>query len=81
MKMKKQLILGLSLFIYTTLNAQEAGHYLYLNGGGGFHNLSYPLLNGTEKGSFGYTLNAGYGYFFNKHWGLQTGIGLASFKP
>ena len=79
--MKKQLIFGLSLLIYTTLNAQETGHYLYLNGGGGFHNLSYPLLNGTEKGSFGYTLNAGYGYFFNKHWGLQTGIGLESIKP
>ncbi len=79
--MKRQLILGLSLLIYTNLNAQEAGHYLYLNGGGGFHNLSYPLLNGSEKGSFGYTLNAGYGYFFSKHWGLQTGIGLQSFKP
>ena len=38
--MKRQLILGLSLLIYTNLNAQEAGHYLYLNGGGGFHNLS-----------------------------------------
>jgi len=79
--MKKPLIIGLSLLLYANIHAQEPGHHLYLNTGGGLHNLSYDLQNGNEKGSFGYTLNAGYGYFFNKHWGIQTGLGLQSFKP
>lgn len=81
MKMKKPLIIGLSLLLYANIQAQEAGHYLYLNVGGGLHNLSYSLQNGNEKGSFGYSFNAGYGYFFNKHWGVQTGVGLQSLKP
>jgi len=79
--MKKLLIIGLSLLLYANIHAQEPGHYLYLNTGGGLHNLSYDLQNGNEKGSFSYTLNAGYGYFFNRHWGIQTGLGLQSFKP
>ena len=79
--MKKLLITGFFLLFYVSMQAQETGHYLYLNTRGGFHNLSYDLQNGNEKGSIGYTLNAGYGYFFNKHWGIQTGIGLQSFMP
>jgi len=79
--MKKPLIIGLSLLLYANIQAQEADHYLYLNTGGGLHNLSYTLQNGNEKGSFGYSMNAGYGYFFNEHWGVQAGLGLQSFKP
>jgi len=79
--MKKPLIIGLSLLFYASIQAQETGHYLYLNTGGGLHNLSYDLQNGNEKGSFGYSFNAGYGYFFNEHWGVQAGLGLQSFKP
>jgi outer membrane protein OmpA-like peptidoglycan-associated protein len=78
--MKKQIILGLSLLIGGALQAQEAGSYLHLNVGGGLHNLSYDIPNGTEKGKAGYTLNAAYSYFFSPHWGLQTGIGLQSFS-
>jgi len=79
--MKKPLIIGLLLLLYVNIQAQEASHYLYLNTGGGFHNLSYHLQNGNEKGSFGYSFNAGYGYFFNEHWGVQAGLGLQTFKP
>jgi len=79
--MKKLLVIGLSLLFYANIQAQEAGHYLYLNTGGGLHNLLYDLQNGNEKGSFGYSLNVGYGYFFNEHWGIQTGFGLQSIKP
>lgn len=79
--MKKPLIIGLSLLLYTNIQAQETGHHLYLNTGGGLHNLSYDLKNGNEKGSCGYSFNAGYGYFFNEHWGVQAGLGLQSFKP
>lgn len=78
--MKKLLIIGLSLLLYANTQAQEPDHYLYFNAGGGLHNLSYNLGNGNEKGNFGYSFNAGYSYFFNKNWGLQTGIGLQFFK-
>lgn len=78
--MKKQIILGLTLLIYGALQAQETGNYLNFNVGGGIHNLSYNLQNGTQKGQFGYTINAGYSYFFTPQWGLHTGIGFQSFN-
>jgi OmpA-OmpF porin, OOP family len=78
MKMKKQIIIGLSLLIGGALQAQEAGSYLHFNVGGGLQNLSYDIPNGNMKGKAGYTINAAYSYFFNQHWGLQSGIGLQS---
>ena len=78
--MKKQLIILLTLFLCSNLKAQEEGQYLYANVGGGFHNLSYGLKNGNEQGRSGCSFLAGYGFNFNKHWGLKTGIGLQSFN-
>ncbi len=79
--MKKQLIIAFSMLLCSNLIAQEVGHYLYLNAGGGVHNLSSSPKDGSQKGGLGLTLDAGYGYFFNKHWGFQGGIGLQSFEP
>lgn len=79
--MNKQLILGLVLLFSSAAYAQEDGHYFYLNAGGGFHNLSYDLNNGSEKGMAGYSFNGGYSYYFNSRWGLQTGLGLRTFRP
>lgn len=78
--MKKPFILVLGLLMYVALQAQEKGSYIDLNVGGGFHNLSYNIQNGTEKGQLGYTLNAGYSYFFTPQWGLHTSLGLQSFN-
>jgi outer membrane protein OmpA-like peptidoglycan-associated protein len=78
--MKKQIILVFAILIYGALQAQETGNYLDFNVGGGIHNLSYSLLNGAEKGQFGYTINAGYSYFFTPQWGLHTGLGFQSFQ-
>lgn len=79
--MKKQLIIGLSLLFCSVIQAQENGHYFSLNAGGGFHNLSYKLKNGSEKGSLGGCIDAGYSYFVNEQWGFHTGIGLQSYSP
>jgi len=76
----KQFIICLFLLIIPQIQAQETGHYIYLTAGGGFHNLSCEIQNGTEKGSPGFTFNAGYGYNFTQHLGLQTGLGLKSFQ-
>jgi len=79
--MKKQLIIGFFLLLYVNIQAQETNQYLYFNAGGGFHNLSYKLPYGIEKGTCGYSFNAGYGFYIDKHWGFQTGIGLQTFSP
>lgn len=89
--MKKQIIIGLSLIACITMKAQIApevqkakktpeihakGSYLHFNVGGGLHNFSYDLQNGTRQDAkIGYTINAAYSYFFSSHWGFQTGIG------
>ena len=78
--MKKQIILVLGLLIVGALPAQEKGSYINFNVGGGIHTLSYSLLNGTEKEQAGYTLNAGYSYFFTPNWGIHTGLGIQSFN-
>lgn len=78
--MKKQIIIGLSLLTLGMAQAQEAGQYLHFNVGGGLHNLSYQLQDGTQKGKPGFTVNAAYSYFFTPHWGVQSGLGLQSFS-
>jgi len=79
--MKKQLIIGFFLLLYANIQAQETNQYLYFNAGGGSHNLSYKLPYGIEKGGCGYSFNAGYGFYIDKHWGFQTGIGFQTFNP
>jgi hypothetical protein len=78
--MKKLIILGWGLLICSAIQSQQTGNYLHFNVGGGLNNLSYNLKDGTEKGQFGYTLNAAYSYFFTSQWGVQSGIGLQSFN-
>jgi len=78
--MKKQIIIGLSLALTGFLHGQEPGDYLHINIGGGLHNLSCTMPNGTEKAQPGYTLNAAYSHFFTPNWGLQIGLGIESFS-
>lgn len=79
--MKKQIIIGLSLLTSIFMQAQEAGHYLHFNVGGGVHDFSYKLQNGTKQNNpVGYTFNAAYSYFFSPYIGLQTGIGAQYFN-
>lgn len=80
--MKKQLLIGISLLICGFAQAQEKEQYFYLLGGGGAHNLNTGFVNSqnTTKGGMGYQLGAGYTYFFNSKWGIQTGIGIQKFN-
>src|SRR5665647_845106 len=79
--MKKSIIIGLSLLTSLLLKAQEPGHYFYFNAGGGIHNFSYDLQNGTKNdGQIGATINAAYSWFFSPYWGLQTGVGVQTFS-
>jgi OmpA-OmpF porin, OOP family len=78
--MKRQTIIALGFLFSSMLQAQEKQQYLHLTVGGGLHHLSYDLQNGTQNGRFGNTINAGYSYFFTKHWGVQSGLGLQWFN-
>jgi len=78
--MKKQIIIVLGFLLCSLLQAQEKQQYLHLTVGGGLHNLSYDLQNGTQSGRLGNAINAGYSYFFNQHWGIQSGLGLQWFN-
>ena len=69
----------LGLFIVGLIHGREVQHYLYFNGGGGLNNLSYNLQDGTQKGRFGNTINVGYSFFFNKNFGVLTGVGFQNF--
>jgi len=77
--MKRYITIALSFLLCSMLQAQEKQQYLHLTVGGGLHNLSYDLQNGTQSGRFGNMINAGYSYFFTQHWGVQSGLGLQWF--
>lgn len=80
--MKKKFLLGLSLCCCIVLNAQEYDkQYLNIDFGGGSHRFLYDAGNTIEKEDFvGYTFQFGYSYYFTPSWGIQTGLGLKTFK-
>jgi hypothetical protein len=77
--MKKLLIAALALSATAAAQAQTGDQFLSLSVGGGLHQLGYSIDNGSRKGGAGYTLGAGYTYFFNANWGISTGVGVQSF--
>ncbi|WP_320053822.1 outer membrane beta-barrel protein [uncultured Acetobacteroides sp.] len=77
---KKLLIAALALGATAAAQAQKGDQFLSLSAGGGFHQLGYSIDNGSRKGGAGYTLGAGYTYFFSPNWGISTGVGAQSFK-
>ncbi len=60
--------------------AKDSCQYLHINVGGGMNELNYQLQDGTQKGLPGFTINAAYSFLFTPHWGIQTGLGLQSFR-
>lgn len=78
--MKKQIIIFMSLVISTLILAQENGNYLHFNIGGGQHNFSYLLKDGTQSAQSGYTANIALSHFFTSSIGFQTGIGIQTFS-
>lgn len=70
----------LFLLLLFTAHSPAADRYLHVNVGGGYHTLTYPLLNGHQSGGFGGTANFGYSHFFAEEWGLQTCLGIQTFS-
>ena len=51
-------------------------HEFSVYGGGGLSALRYQLSRGDVSGGFGGDVGAGYTYFFNRQWGVLSGVGL-----
>jgi len=86
--MKRNIIL-ITLMILTSiltlpLQGQEKGHFLTVKGGLGATGLQYDLLgpykDGDRFNKLGWNAEIGYQYFFHKHWGIATGIGISYYR-
>jgi len=57
------------------------GSFLTVSGSVGSSSLNYKLNSLGEKGSrfggLGYGIDVKYSYFFHKHWGVTTGVGIS----
>jgi outer membrane protein OmpA-like peptidoglycan-associated protein len=63
---------------------QEYGSFLTISGGiggGGFQYTPKGLkLDGVSKDRLGWNANIGYSYYFNRHWGIATGVGVSYYR-
>ncbi|HEX2935717.1 MAG TPA: hypothetical protein VHO72_10225, partial [Bacteroidales bacterium] len=79
--MKKTIITISLFFLFSWLSyAQTREQILSVQAGGGLHHLLYTPTGGSEKGNAGFCFELNYGYFFSKHAGLVTGLGIQSLK-
>ncbi len=61
--------------------AQQKGLYLTIDGGLGANHFCYTLNSGNKSvPQLGWGGNLGVQYFFTKHWGLGTGIGISFYN-
>jgi len=76
----KRIIFTMSLMLLAIISvqAQEKGHYLTVAGSLGMNQFRYEMDNGKMGDPrLGYGGALGYQYFFSRHWGVGTGIGIA----
>lgn len=75
--MKKILITITLAFMSLLILGQSKGLYLTLGGSLGANEYRYELDNGSQsRPLFGYGGVVGVQYYFTRHWGLGTGVGL-----
>lgn len=74
------ILINILLLLACVATAQEKGHYLTIEGNGGYSSLLYKLDKGKRSPEMGFGLKVGYSYFFNKNWGVSTGVGIAQYK-
>ena len=79
----KRIIFTVSLMLIAIISvqAQEKGSYLTVSGSIGMNQFRYEMDNGRMGDPrLGYGGALGYQYFFSRHWGLGTGIGIAYYS-
>jgi len=76
----KRIIFTVSLMLIAIISvqAQEKGSYLTVSGSIGMNQFRYEMDNGRMGDPrLGYGGALGYQYFWNRHWGIGTGVGIA----
>jgi outer membrane protein OmpA-like peptidoglycan-associated protein len=79
----KRIIFTVSLMLiaFISVQAQEKGSYLTVAGGLGMNTFRYEMDNGKMGDPrLGYSGALGYQYFWNRHWGIGTGVGLTYYS-
>jgi outer membrane protein OmpA-like peptidoglycan-associated protein len=72
---------SLMLLAIVSVQAQEKGSYLTISGSLGMNQFRYEMDNGRMGDPrLGYGGALGYQYFWNRHWGLGTGVGIAYYN-
>ena len=80
--MKNKIVITVALLLAgVTATAQQKGHYLSIGGGIGTSSLNYDLNGeGSRRGGLGFSGEIGYSYFFDKNWGIGTGVGISRYE-
>ena len=79
--MKNKIFITVVMLLAGTAMAQQKGHYLSIGGGIGTSSLNYDLNGeGSRKGGLGFSGEIGYSYFFDKNWGIGTGVGISRYE-
>jgi len=79
----KRIIFTVSLMLLAIISvqAQEKGSYLTISGSLGSNQFLYEMDNGRMGDPrLGYGGALGYQYFFGRHWGIGTGVGIAYYN-
>jgi outer membrane protein OmpA-like peptidoglycan-associated protein len=72
---------SLMLLAIVSVQAQEKGSYLTISGSLGMNQFRYEMDNGRMGDPrLGYGGALGYQYFWNRHWGLGTGVGISYYS-
>jgi hypothetical protein len=72
---------SLMLLAIISVQAQEKGSYLTISGSLGMNQFRYEMDNGKMGDPrLGYGGALGYQYFFSRHWGIGTGIGISYYS-
>jgi outer membrane protein OmpA-like peptidoglycan-associated protein len=70
----------IAALMLTAAATAQTQHEVSVYAGGGLGTLQDKFIEGKGKQNFGGNAGFGYTYFFNKHWGLGTGIGASFFS-
>jgi outer membrane protein OmpA-like peptidoglycan-associated protein len=69
-----------SLLICVGIRVAAQSQEISLSTAGGFSGLRYTMQNGTATLKPGFQAGVGYTRFFNRSWGISTGLGLGHYQ-
>lgn len=84
--MRKRLSILLILALCSSIPVFALSSFFELSAGGGWSSLGYgldnssqPVLNASQKGSYGFNAHVGYGLQFTRHIGVGLGVDFARY--